>query len=528
MRLLRLWALFGWVCTALLAPALAQTRVHVQQGTLEGSVSGDVVSFKGVPFAAPPVGDLRWRPPQPANASDGVRQARSFPAACKQVLVRSLLPWTEEFMHPREDSEDCLYLNVWAPRSVAKGRPLPVYVFIHGGAFTGGSTAVPVYDGAALAAKGVEVVTIQYRLGVFGFFAHPALTAESPEHASGDYGLLDCIAALRWVKENIAAFGGDPSRVTVGGQSAGAAALHDLLASPLSRGLIEGVIAESGSSVGSGMKSLSAAEKDGEAFAAAKGAMSLAALRALPADKLLPEASGPAAMRFSPVIDGWCLPEDPTAAIADGHVLDVPILTGMQADEGSSSKGYGHSSAPELDEQTAMTYGKEAQARFRVLYPFSDQDSASAMSKAAARDRGLASLYLWASRTAAGEHRQVYTYYWTHVLPWPQHPEFGSFHSSELPYVFDHLSVLHRPFTDADRALAAEASGWWVNFIRNGDPNGRGSPHWDRFDAARPETMEIDVHAHMRPLMSPARLEFWTSVRSPAESRNSATHSRAN
>ncbi len=487
--------------------------MHVQQGVLEGQQEGQVLSFKGIPFAAPPVGELRWRPPQPAAPWSGIRPALRFGAACKQDLVRSMLPWTEEFMHHGEDSEDCLTLNVWTPNPQANGSAkLPVYVFVHGGAFQQGSTSVAVYDGAALAARGVIVVTIQYRLGVFGFFAHPALTAESPNHASGNYGLLDCLAALGWIKENIADFGGDPAHVTVGGQSAGAAAVHDLLASPLARGLIAGAIAESGSALGPPLKPLETAEQDGVAFASAKGTTSLAALRALSAAQLLAPVAG---ARFGPVVDGWSVPEDPNAAIAAGHVLDVPVLTGMQADEGSSSVSYGHSTAAALAASSAKMFDAQAPS-FATLYPFSDDAAAASVAKASARDRGLASMDLWATLTAAHVHSPIYTYYWAHALPWPEHPEFASFHSSEVPYVFGTLNVLHRPFTAEDRALSAEAGGWWVNFIRSGDPNGPGLPHWGAFDAAKPETLEINTDAHMRPLMSAERLAFWTKVLAPS------------
>ena len=490
----------------------AQTRVQVRGGALEGSDGAGVVAFKGIPFAAPPVGDLRWRAPQPAKAWAGVRTAKSFPVACEQALTRSHLPWTEEFMPQGTDSEDCLYLNVWTPSVKAKG--LPVYVFLHGGAYREGATSIAVYDGAALAAKGAVVVTIQYRLGVFGFLAHPELTAESADHASGNYALMDCLAAMGWVKQNIAAFGGNPERVTVGGQSAGAGAVHALLASPMARGLMQGAIAESGSSVGPPLRSLAAAEQDGQAFAASRGAGSLAALRALPAEQLLPRATDPNTLRFAPIVDGKVLPEDPNAAIASGHALDVPILTGMQADEGSSTAGYGRSTQAQMGEAAGrMGSGGE---RFRTLYPFADDGAAAEAGKVSARDRGLASMYLWASLTAAHDRSPVYTYYWAHALPWPEHPEYASFHSSELPYVLGNLGVMQRPFTGADRALSAEAEGWWLNFLRSGNPNGAGLPRWDRFAADKPETMEIDTDAHMRPLMSADRLVFWRSVMGPA------------
>jgi para-nitrobenzyl esterase len=489
---------------------LAQTRVHVQEGTLEGTSAGEIASFKGIPFAAPPVGDMRWRPPVAAKSWTGVRPVKSFSLACKQDLVRDNLPWTEEFNPPGGDSEDCLYLNVWTPKIVAKGTAaLPVYVFIHGGAFHQGSSSVAIYDGAPLAAQGVVVVTIQYRLGVFGFLTHPELTAESPNHASGNYALMDCQAALRWIKQNISTFGGDPSKVTIGGQSAGASAVHALLASPMSRGLLRAAIAESGSSVGRPMKSLTEGEKEGRAFASAKGATSLAALRALPAEKLLPAPTDPPA-RFGPVVDGWILPEDPNIATAAGRALNVPVLTGMTADEGSSSPGYGHSSVAQLQQQS-KTYGAN-QVLFQTLYPFSNNATASEQSKSSARDRGLASMYLWASLATGLNRSPVYTFLWAHTLPWPKHPEFAAFHCSDVPYVLGNLKVLNRPFKPEDYALSTEASGWWANFVRTGNPNGSGQQAWLPFDASKPQTWEVDTNAHMRPLMRADRLAFWKTA----------------
>jgi para-nitrobenzyl esterase len=488
------------LCMLLLAgSSAAQPRVRVHQGILEGSATAGVIVFKGIPFAAAPIGDLRWRPPQPPADWTGVRQAVSFPPACKQDLVRSQLPWTEEFMPQSSDSEDCLYLNVWTPNPKPT-HPLPVYVFIHGGAFHQGATSIAVYGGAPLAAHGIVVVTVQYRLGVFGFLAHPALSEESPHHASGNYALLDCLAALQWLRENVAAFGGDPTHITIGGQSAGANAVHDLLASPLAAGLISGAIAESGSSIGPPLKSLASAEREGEAFAKAHGATSLADLRALPAEALLPTSTGPS--RFGPIVDGWSLPEDPMAAIAAGHSMDVPILTGMQADEGSSSPTYGHLSAAKSSLPTGA---------FK-LYGFTDDSSSGSAVKSCARDRGIASMFLWASLTAGHNHAPVYTYYWAHAIPWPEHPEFGAFHSSELPYVFDNLKVLPRPFTAEDHALATQASAMWANFIRTGNPNGPGLARWQPVDPAKPETFQIDINPHMRPLMTSDRLSFWTSA----------------
>lgn len=490
----------------------SNTRVKIGDGVLQGSVRRGVAAFEGIPFASPPVGEGRWRPPQIEKPWKGVRSATKFAPACMQDLVRSQLPWTAEFMPQGKSSEDCLYLNVWEPMDTRnRGKPVPVYVFIHGGAFVQGSTDVAVYDGAALAARGVIVVTIQYRLGVFGFLAHPALTAESSQHASGDYGLLDCLAALQWVQANIAHFGGDPTRVTVGGQSAGASAVHDLLVSPLANGLFRGAIAESGSGVGPPMKPLNEAEVDGVTFAVAAHAASLTALRDLRADQVLEATRNTPQLRFAPIVDGWSIPQDPHTALAGGHTLDVPVLTGVVADEGSSVPGYGHSSVAVLRTAAKKAYGPE-EARFEDLYPFRDDAEASDQSRIAARDRVLTSLTLWASLQTAHVRSPVYLYDWTHVLPWPEHPQYAAFHSSELPYVFGNLQVLQRPFTTEDWRLSAAVMDRWVSFIQTGSPNQAGLQTWLPFNSDHPEAMKLDTDAHMQPPSSRERRAFWRAM----------------
>ena len=308
--------------------AAVNGTIKVESGLLEGiATASDIRVFKGIPYAAPPVGDLRWRPPQPPAKWNGVRKADKFSDSCMQALRRSGNPWTKEFMVQNDASEDCLCLNVWTGAKVATEKR-PVLVWIHGGAFYEGSGEIITYDGEELAKKGVIVVTINYRLGIFGFYTHPELTKESPTHASGNYGLLDCVAALQWVQKNIAVFGGDPSRVTIAGQSAGAAAVHTLTASPLAKGLFQRAIAESGSGIGRRTKELADAEKDGVKWAETKGATSLKELRAKPAADLMGGA------RFAPVVDGWYLPTDTAAIFAQGKQNDVPLLTGWNEDDG--------------------------------------------------------------------------------------------------------------------------------------------------------------------------------------------------
>ena len=494
------------------SPAFAQPApLRVETGLLTGAVTADGVRvYKGIPFAAPPVGDLRWRAPQPPAKWDGVRKADQFSAACVQVLGRSRPPWTEEFMVQENASEDCLCLNVWTNAKRANAK-LPVLVYIHGGAYQEGSGAVAVYDGAELAKKGLVVVTINYRLGVFGFLALPELSRESGHNASGNYGLLDQIAALQWTQKNIAAFGGDPARVTIAGQSAGAGSVHSLMASPLAKGLFHRAIAESGSGLtGAPMTPLGEAEKFGLRFMQAAGANSLAALRAMPAEDLLKAARQPGAppIPFRPNVDGWFLPTDVATTFRERKQNDVPMLTGLTADEGSSSPTYGKLKAEDFQRQSRERY-KEMAESFLQLYPSNTAEQAPPAQKMSARERGLASMYLWGVERAKNSQAKLFTYYFTRGVPWPQYPQFGAFHTGEVPYVFGNLRLLNRPWEAVDHKLAETMMSYWANFARTGDPNGKGLPRWPQFDAAQRQTMELGEKTGARPLMEPSHLAFW-------------------
>jgi para-nitrobenzyl esterase len=495
------------VAAALSVSLFAQgDTVKTANGTLRGVriASPSVVAFKGIPFAAPPVGPLRWRTPQPVKPWTGVRPATDFAASCMQREVKELLPWTEEFMTHRAISEDCLFLNLWTPR-LARSARLPVVVFIHGGAFTGGAGDIAVYDGEQLAATGLVVITINYRLGVFGFFSHPELTVESEHHSSGNYGLLDQIAALQWIKQNIAGFGGDPTRVTIWGQSAGAFSVAALVASPVAAGLFQRAMADIGIP-GLPMANLKSAEDSGVKFASAHHAASLADLRALSADALLPgpQEMGPGA---SPIVDGWVLPDNPVALSSRAADNDVPVITGYQANDGALLGGRIQS----LDNYTVMVkrrYGEMADD-FLALYPAKTLNEARECLAQSSRDRERVSMYLWASRRAANHHQPVFTYFFDHAIPWPQHPEFGAFHTGEIPYFFLNLSKLDRPWTDEDRSLAKTAASYLKNFAATGDPSGTGLPKWPAVSSATPATMEIGDKLGPMPLSEDARLDFW-------------------
>ncbi len=435
------------------------TTVRVAEGQLGGtpSADGSSVAFKGVPFAAPPVGDRRWRAPQAAAPWQGVRQADTYGANCVQNIVDGRKPWTHEFMAHGATSEDCLYLNVWTPAKAAAERH-PVYVFIHGGGNTEGSGSVPVYDGSGLASKGLVVVTINYRLGAFGFLAHPQLTQEAPYHASGNYGLLDQIAAVAWVKANIAALGGDPSRITVAGQSAGAFAVRNLIVSPLAAGQFQRAIAESGVSLGGfgASRTLADAEQDGVRFARAKNAASIAELRALPAEKIATPPVGGAPIRWGTIIDNYALTASEADALASGKFNDVPVLTGMNRDE---------SGAVPQPTMTADAFVKQAQQRYAdraaellQLYPAGSDEEARSAQNASARDGSRVTTSMWTALRGKTAKTPAFTYFWDHTLPGPDAGQYGAFHTSEVPYVMNALAFSDRPFTADDKRIADRMS----------------------------------------------------------------------
>jgi para-nitrobenzyl esterase len=463
-----------------LAAHLAQAAVvATQAGQIRGvsaDATGAVTVYRGIPYAAPPTGALRWREPQPPLNWSGIRNASTAAPGCIQIVAPNRLPWTAEFMHHGAVSEDCLYLNLWTPAHAASER-LPVLVFIHGGGFSEGSVSVPLYDGAALARQKLVVVTINYRLGALGFLAHPALTQESEHHASGNYGLMDQVAALRWVRANVAAFGGDPNRVTIAGQSAGAMSAYLLTVSPLAKGLFQRAIIESGPGalaafgVATGKavtKTLEDAQKAGADFGKRLGATTAAELRSLEADRLLVRPGDGNPMPFGPVVDRWFLPTDADTAYATHSENDVPVLIGMMADEPSAFPGY---------------------------------DATKAKATRAQGLRGLDGLLAARAKTSANA---AYAYYFQHGIPWPEHPEFGAFHSGELPYVFDNLAGLDRPWTAADRQLALTTSSYWVAFATGGTPSDKSLPQWPAYRPGSLEFMVFAEHPELRTLKKEA------------------------
>ena len=492
------------VCSVAIA---ADSIASTQSGKVSGAANADgsVTIFKGIPFAAPPVANNRWRAPQPPAPWTDVLKADHFGASCMQGPNTPFGPWTREYMYVTPASEDCLYLNVWTPQTTTTAH-LPVIVYVYGGGFSSGSGDCPIYDGEALAKTGMVVVTFNYRVGPFGFLAHPQLTAESEHHASGNYGLMDQIAALHWVKDNIRAFGGDPSRVAVAGQSAGAMSIEDLLASPLAKGLFHAAIADSGiGGRGVPVRTLADAEKAGEAFAAAKKADSLAALRALPAADLI--GRGPA--QFAPIVDGWVVPDQPMMLTTSaGRDNDVPVITGFQADDFRMGGGAPPLTAASFQERARRTYGSMAD-EYLKLYPADSDEQAKQSEAGSARDRARSGLYLWASKRAATHKSPVYIYYFDRAVPWPAHPEFGAFHSGELPYTFGNLKVLDRPWEPVDTQLSRVMTTYWKDMAALANPNSPSVPRWDPVKPSSRFVMRLGVDDGPMPPADQAHFDFW-------------------
>ena len=478
---------FVVVCFAIPASLFAgDDTVRLDSGTVSGAAgrNPDIRVYKGMPYAAPPVGDLRWRPPRPVKPWSGLRKADRFSPVCYQLpYPKASLYYSE----PEPMSEDCLALNVWTGAKSSK-EALPVMVWIHGGALTRGSGDIPIYDGESLAKKGAVVVTINYRLGVFGFLAHPELTRESDHNSSGNYALLDQIAALHWVAKNIAGFGGDPKRVTIFGESAGAWSVNYLMAAPLAKGLFQRAIGESGAAFGP-MQTLAQAEQAGSKFAASMKVDSIQALRAKPAEDVS-KASGLAS--FPPNVDGWMLPESVYEIFEHAKQNDVPLIAGSNADEATSL-------APWPEDRTAEAFRKDIQQRFGGLadeffkiYPAASDAEAKASHYASIRD----ALFGWQMRTWVREqsktgHAKAFLYYFSYVPPGPQSARYGAYHASEIAYVFDNLDRTGRAHGPAASQLAEEMSTYWVNFATTGDPNGKGLPEWPSYRQSSDRALEL-------------------------------------
>ena len=500
----RRWATLGlFLATSLTPGAWAQDRVTIADGTLQGTASAGVYSFKGIPFAAPPVGDLRWRPPQPVQPWAGARPADNFgPRAMQRPLFGDMV------FRGAGMSEDCLYLNVWtpAPRSPAK---LPVLVYFYGGGFVAGDGSEPRYDGASMAHQGLVAVTVNYRLGVFGFLAHPALAQESPQRAAGNYGLLDQVAALQWVRRNIAAFGGDPQRVTIAGESAGSISVSALMASPLAKGLIAGAMGESGSILGAlPAAPLAQAERSGVRFAAGLGLgerPSLAALRALPAEQLLAATAKPGLPWFRPTVDGYFFPKPPPEIYAAGEQAHVPLLVGSNSEEMGPFAVLGQA-APSLDgyrKALERLYPGRSDLVFS-LYPAANAEEVTAAARDLASDRFISySTWKWLDLATKTGGQPTYYYLYSHPRPGAH----GAVHSAEIEYALGNLDGNKvYAWTPDDYRVSRLMQAYFANFIKTGAPNGPGLPRWPEF--ARGQRQLIDVQTHAAPERVRARYEF--------------------
>lgn len=476
------------------APSVSPV-VNFTQGAAEGIRQDGNVAFLGIPYAAPPIGAMRWRAPAPAQRWSGIKSAKAFGAACYQSPARLFGPYTEEFLNQAPVSEDCLTLNVWSPRVDAMKRP--VLVFIHGGGFGSGAAAIPLYDGAALARRGVVVVTINYRLGVFGFLAHPDLTRESGTNSSGNYGVLDMTAALRWVHDNIARVGGDPANVTIAGESAGAAAVNDLLLAPGAKGLFQKAFAMSGSGMGVDAMPLRKAEGYGLDFLAMVNAPSLSALRAMSPAALQQAADVPPPstgkrptmpeIRFAPNNDGVVVRGN--IAAGQGPILsNVPLLTGFNADEGTAF-GVPETAADFVD-MVRDRYGDHAE-RLLAIYPHGTPAEIRVSVEALARDRYMTSLVVWTRDRVRSTGERVYLYSYDH--PYPPAPGgsgFGAFHTASVPYLFGNLRYGGRTFGKVDEQVSRRLQDHVIAFMQRGNPSTR-QTRWPTFTANGQKVMAI-------------------------------------
>ncbi len=509
-------------------PAVQGPLVHLVSGSVAGKFQGDIAVFEGIPFAAAPVGDLRWREPQPVAPWSGVRDATKLAASCVQPstgLDAFIGPLAAAYDAPYEmqtikTSEDCLYLNVFSP-----GRPrrtgLPVMVWLHGGGNKTGSGGDETYDGTSLASYGVIVVTVNYRLGVMGFFSHPQLTAESPHHSSGNYGLLDQIAGLKWVQQNIAQFGGNPGNVTLFGESAGSIDATTLMASPLTKDLFRRVIAESGPAFGLGPEqTLAQAQAVGAAVGRQLGldAHDVKALRQLSAAEVTKLDALIVASQFkgfdpsASVVDGWLLSQAPAKAFASGNIQRVDLLAGLNARElsafrvGASAAAKRSGKPPEKGAVGAAI--KQLANTARPLYG-SWTDVAVSMYSAQillhgdrAVDQASNDILMAcpigaeaALDTSYGQRAFIYLYLFSRSIPGKGEPTLGSFHGLEVPYVFNTFTVRTwrwLPFAPADHRLSATIESYWTNFAKTGDPNSPGLPTWKSWISGEEPYLEFN------------------------------------
>ena len=494
-------ALAALAVVAQAGPSAAQiAEAQVTGGRVAGTVADGLSIFKGIPFAAPPVGSLRWKAPQPAPPWSGVKQTVAFGPACMQASVRVTgvgagVPY----------KEDCLYLDIWTPAK-APGDKLPVIAWIYGGGFTGGATSSPLYDGANFAKRGVVFVSISYRVGPFGFLATPELSRESG-HGSGNYGLLDQIAGLKWVRANISRFGGDPSKVTILGHSAGGFSVSILAASPQAKGLFRGVISESGANfappmdggaAGGNLRNLAVAETAGKAWLEGLGAKTLASARALPAEMVEKAQRDQGAPLFWPSVDNYVLPGDQVQLWREGRFNDTPILVGDVSDEAGGA-GARKLKPADFVAQVREGYGAKADVILNAYPHATDEQATRARAQLATDSTYDWGQFTWARLEASNGKNKTFVYEFD--LPTQRNPN-GSSHGQEVRYVFGNLGDA----TADDRALSDRMQAYWVNFAKTGDPNGAGLPRWPAFTLANPQAMRFGVRPGPAPYPNQDRM----------------------
>ncbi len=513
------------VCAVAIQASFAADRVKTANGILESADApkDGVRSFKGIPFGQPPVGDLRWREPQPVKNWSGARKADQFGPRCMQRTS----PGADYWFRSNGMSEDCLYLNVWTPAKSGKEK-LPVLVYIFGGGFQNGDGSEPRYDGENMARKGMVAVSINYRTNIFGFFVHPELTKESPHHAAGNYGLLDQVAALRWVQKNIAAFGGDPARVTVAGESAGSISVSALMASPLSKGLMAGAIGESGAMISSlPPQPLADAEQNGVKFGAAAGASTLAALRAMTAEQIQEAVTKAQGLRFSSALDGYFLPKPLTAIFEAGEQAKIPLLAGSNTQEQSARSvlGNGDPTPETLANAIKKFYGDKADGILKAYAATTTDEVYEAATHLASARFISHSTWKWTELQMKTGGKPVYRYLYARPRPaylgMPGQPApaaggrgaqqssgpRGASHSAEIQYAMGNLDLDKRyTWEPADYEVSKVMQAYFVNFIKTGNPNGPGLPEWPTYRAgSNYRRMRIDVESRAEPEAQRAR-----------------------
>jgi len=477
-------------------------RVKTQNGELEGVDESGIKTFKGIPYAAPPVGNLRWREPQAVQNWSGVRKADKFGPRAMQLPIFSDMVFRSNGV-----SEDCLYLNVWTPAKTGNEK-LPVLVYFYGGGFIAGDGSEFRYDGESLARRGIVTVTVNYRLGIFGFFAHPELTKESPHHASGNYGLLDQSAALQWVQKNIAAFGGDAKKITIAGESAGSFSVSAQMASPLSRNIIAGAIGESGSLLGlNSTPSLKDVEKSGTDFATMMKANSLADLRAVSAEDLMKAAAKPGAGRFSVCVDGYFFPKSPIEIYQAGEQAHVPLLVGWNSQEMGYQVVMGQDK-PNLEnykKAVEKMYGESSTEVLRV-YSASNEEDVENVATSLAGDRFIGySTWKWSDVQSKTGNKPVYRYLYARARPPMRDPPInyvaakGAVHSAEIEYALGNLPTNRvYDWQPEDYQVSEIMQTFFANFIKAGNPNGLGVPEWKPVDNKNGvQVMHIDVDTRL-------------------------------